>query len=56
MGHEGVATACLFELFAGGRRMTSEQRIRAVAACQVLASTAAEIRKPFHDVRIVVTK
>jgi len=43
--HEGVATDCLFELFAGGRRMTIEQRRKAYAACAVLAVTMARDRK-----------
>lgn len=42
--HDGVASACLFELFAGGRRMGSEERIHAFAACAVIAITLGKIR------------
>lgn len=39
MKHEGVAAECLFQLFAGGRRMTEDERMKAFAACAVIAST-----------------
>jgi hypothetical protein len=42
--HEGVATMALFELFAGGRRMTSEQKIQAIAACAVVANSLKVLR------------
>lgn len=35
--HEGVAAECLFELFAGGRKMNSDQRMRAFAGAAVIA-------------------
>lgn len=44
MNHEGVAAECLFELFAGDRKMTSDQRIRAFVGCAVLAVTMRSLR------------
>jgi hypothetical protein len=35
--HEGVLAECLFEIAAGGRRMTSEQRLRVFAGCASIA-------------------
>lgn len=43
--HEGVAAECLFELFAGGRRMKSDQKVSAFTACAVLATTMRKIRE-----------
>jgi hypothetical protein len=42
--HEGVAAECLFELFAGDRKLTGETKLRAFAACAVLARTMRAIR------------
>jgi hypothetical protein len=42
--HEGVASECLFELFAGGRRMSSDQRLHVFAACAVMAATMKVMR------------
>ncbi len=44
LNHEGVAAVCLFELLAGGRRLTSEQRVNAFTACAVIAKTMEKIR------------
>jgi hypothetical protein len=42
--HEGVAAECLFHLFAGERRMTSEHKLHAFTACAVMAKTMKVLR------------
>ena len=42
--HEGVAAECLFELLAGGRKLTGETKLKAFTACVVIAKTMRAIR------------
>ena len=42
--HEGVAAECLYELFASDRKLTGESKLKAFAACAVLARTMRAIR------------
>ncbi len=45
--HEGVAAQCLYEVIetlAGDRRLTGERKLRAFAACAVIAHTMRAIR------------
>ncbi len=44
--HDGVATECLVELFVGGRRLKSEERVRVITACAVIAKSLHAMREP----------
>jgi hypothetical protein len=46
LGHEGIATDCLFELLAGDRRLSGEKKVQAYTACAVLAVSLKTIRDP----------
>jgi hypothetical protein len=45
LNHEGVAADCFYELFVGDQKLPKERRMRAYAACAVLAGTLTELRK-----------
>lgn len=45
LNHEGVAADCFFELLVGDQKLPKERRMRAYAACAVLAESLAQVRK-----------